>query len=264
MALSEAEDFPKFSKIYRFRRECIITEKIDGTNGLVRIEDLGIIPESTPFPNDGDVFYEPLTGTTFIKTADTVYTVRAGSRNRWLTTDKDNYGFASWVAGNAADLVQLGPGHHYGEWWGAGVQRRYGMDRKIFSLFDAHRWVGNVPENTPPECVSVVPILTQGVMGDETINAALQWLETKGSVASFLESEGEHFMRPEGIIVYHLQTRNRYKILIENDDVPKGLPPIDVGATITGHTVPTLGAPDLMERLRQSVETSVTYRRYLA
>lgn len=69
-----------------------MTEKIDGTNGQIVI---------TP---EGQVF--------------------AGSRNRYVEPGNDNYGFAQWVKSNEAALRDLlGPGRHYGEWWGAGIQR---------------------------------------------------------------------------------------------------------------------------------------------
>jgi hypothetical protein len=86
----------------------IVTEKLDGTNAQVHITD------------DGRIF--------------------AGSRNRWITPDADNFGFARWVAEHEEELRALGPGSHYGEWWGSGIQRRYGLDEKRFSLFNVGRW----------------------------------------------------------------------------------------------------------------------------
>ena len=95
--------FVAFDKIPRLRRNVIVSEKIDGTNAIVWI---------------GEDFT----------------TIRAGSRSRWITPEDDNYGFARWVAANRDELLKLGPGYHYGEWWGAGIQRRYGLDHKRFSL----------------------------------------------------------------------------------------------------------------------------------
>jgi hypothetical protein len=31
------------------------------------------------------------------------------------------------------------------------------------------------------------------------------------------------FMKPEGIIVYHTASKQNFKVLLENDDQPKGL-----------------------------------------
>ncbi len=84
--MSETESFPAFPSIPRLKRQSTITEKIDGTNGLIFISDEGVI--------------------------------RAGSRNRWITPGDDNYGFARWVDEHKAELANLGPGHHYGEYWG--------------------------------------------------------------------------------------------------------------------------------------------------
>lgn len=102
-------EFKPFQKIARLNREVLVTEKIDGTNGLVWIAEDGV-------------------------------EMRAGSRSRWITPEADNFGFAKWVADNAEELRRLGPGYHYGEWWGAGIQRRYGLTEKRFSLFNVSRW----------------------------------------------------------------------------------------------------------------------------
>ena len=37
-------------------------------------------------------------------------------------------------------MTFLVPGRHFGEWWGSGIQRGYGLDEKTFSLFNAYRW----------------------------------------------------------------------------------------------------------------------------
>src|SRR5678815_2758188 len=105
----ELPPFEAFESIPRISRACVISEKIDGTNAQVYIPD------------------------------DSSY-VLAGSRNRWITPEDDNYGFATWVRDNATELLKLGPGRHFGEWWGAGIQRRYGLTEKRWSLFNSGRW----------------------------------------------------------------------------------------------------------------------------
>jgi hypothetical protein len=99
-------DFKGFGKIARLSRNMIITEKLDGTNAQVYIDQWGEI--------------------------------RAGSRNRWIKVGDDNYGFAAWVEANKEELRKLGPGRHFGEWWGNGIQRGYGLPKgdKRFSLFN--------------------------------------------------------------------------------------------------------------------------------
>ncbi len=177
--MSEPE-FQPFDKIPRLRRNVIVTEKIDGTNAIVHI-------------------------------ADDFTTIRAGSRTRWITPEDDNYGFARWVAENRDELIKLGPGYHYGEWWGAGIQRRYGLTEKRFSLFNAGRWTDDVR----PKCCGVVPVLATG-SADEAVETALTLLRTSGSVAA------PGFMNPEGIVVYHTASRSLFKVTLDADGEPKG------------------------------------------
>jgi len=174
-------EFETFSKIPRLRRGCVITEKIDGTNAQV------CIPE-----DDGPM--------------------KIGSRNRWITPDADNYGFARWCAENEAELRKLGPGRHFGEWWGQGIQRRYSIEEKRFSLFNIVRWAADAPcEFALPSCVHLVPKLYEGTMSDEAVEAALHRLRTEGSVAS------PGFMNPEGIVVFHTASRSLYKVTLSDD-----------------------------------------------
>ena len=49
------------------------------------------------------------------------------------------------------------------------------------------------------------------------LDDVLYELEIKGSVLV------PGFMRPEGVILYHTASRQNYKILLENDERPKGL-----------------------------------------
>lgn len=79
-------EFREFPKIARLNRECLITEKIDGTNASILITE------------DGQFL--------------------TGSRTRWITPQDDNYGFSKWAHDHRDELMQLGPGHHFGEWWG--------------------------------------------------------------------------------------------------------------------------------------------------
>ena len=213
--------FSPFPKITRYNREWVITEKIDGTNGLIRIfED----PRSG---HDGISPYAPIGAA-----LDTVHTVErsgrmfgimAGSRNRFLTPDDDNFGFCRWVRNNAHELIGLGIGHHYGEWWGSGIQRRYGLDHKRFSLFNTARWhkgpqspVGSIKSTNPPECCGVVPVISCGLPASDFIQRAIDMLRGYGSLVA------PGFMKPEGIVVIHAPSRHQYKITLENDDAPKG------------------------------------------
>ena len=175
-------EFHSFPKIPRLSREVIITEKIDGTCGLIAIGD------------DGDMY--------------------VGSRNRWITPEDDNFGFAEWAFANAVDLHRLGPGYHYGEWWGSGIQRGYGLPKgeKRFSLFNTYRWSD---ATVRPACCHVVPVIISDVFDSFTVDYALQQLSHNGSMAA------PGFSRPEGIIIYHVAGNLYFKKTIERDEKGK-------------------------------------------
>lgn len=192
--------FQPFPKIARLSRDCVVTEKIDGTNAQI------LIVESTPV--DGDT--TPYLGNFEVNGA--FRWIAAGSRNRWLVLGDDNYGFAKWVYENAEQLVHLGPGRHFGEWWGAGIQRRYGLTEKRFSLFNVDRWGSAVLR---PSCCSVVPIIYQGEFDTDNIQWELDGLRANGSVAA------PGFMDPEGIVIWHEAARVMFKKTIKDDESPK-------------------------------------------
>lgn len=174
------EQFEEFTKIARYSRECIITEKLDGTNAQIVITE------------DGQI--------------------SCGSRNRYITPEDDNFGFARWVNQNADSLRELGPGRHFGEWWGSGIQRGYGLTEKRFSLFNTHRWY-----EERPNCCHVVPILWHGNFDQAPIFAILEDLRINGSRAS------HGFMKPEGIVIFHTAANMLFKKTLEKDEVPKSM-----------------------------------------
>jgi hypothetical protein len=182
-------EFIEFPKIARLAREIIVTEKIDGTNGVIYVGE------------DGEII--------------------AGSRLQWIATrakgGTDNFGFASWAEQHADELRTLGPGRHYGEWWGSGIQRGYGLREKRFSLFNVARWDESFPDARPrPACCHVVPILYRGVFVTQAIEGCLELLKVGGSRAS------PGFMKPEGVVVFHPQGNVGFKKTIEKDDEWKG------------------------------------------
>lgn len=194
-------EFQEFPKIPRLRREIVITEKIDGTNAQIAIVE--IIPA-----NYDDIKADPnvLSVVPGGRNRDSALAIYAGSRNRWLTPESDNFGFAKWAVTHAEELAALGPGRHYGEWWGAGIQRRYGQTEKRFSLFNVARWGDH---NPPPACVGVVPVLARGEAVDPA--AVLAELARTGSAVA------PGFMNPEGIVVFHSSSRQLYKMTFEQD-----------------------------------------------
>lgn len=176
------EEFVGFPKMPRLSRDVIVTEKIDGTNAQIYFTDAG--------------------------------EMHVGSRTRWITPKDDNYGFAKWAEANRADLEKLGPGRHFGEWWGQGIQRTYGLTEKRFSLFNVVRWAD--PE-VRPTCCYVVPTLYIGAFDTKSINNTLYSLIDEGSSAA------PGFMKPEGIIVFHTAGLFGMKKTIDNDGLPKSL-----------------------------------------
>ena len=172
-------EFEPFNKIARLTRECTITEKIDGTNGCICIGENG----------------------EFL----------VGSRTRWITPDDDNFGFALWAHENRDELMGLGVGRYFGEWWGSGIQRKYDQDRKRFSLFNTHRWA-----ESRPNCCDVVPILYSGLFETGFVAEAILLLKQFGSKAA------PGFMKPEGIVVYHHAANLYFKKTLDKDDEWKG------------------------------------------
>lgn len=175
--------FESFQKISRAKTGfgCVITEKLDGTNAQILIEDGKI--------------------------------VGVGSRNRWIAPGKetDNYGFAGWVQENEEELLKLGDGQHFGEWYGAGIQRAYGRtgSDKRFALFNTGRWSDAAVR---PACCECVPVLYAGEFSREAINLVMRELSAGGSVMV------PGFMRPEGIIVYLPGPRILLKDTFEHSD----------------------------------------------
>lgn len=193
-------EFRAFPKIPRYSRKCVITEKIDGTNASVIIERA-----------DGQ---ESLPGGCAVVTGvyPEIYTVTAGSRTRLICPSDDNHGFAAWVWEHARELVEgLGVGVHFGEWWGCGINRGYGLKEKRFSLFNTKRW-----SEVRPACCHVVPILARGVFDSELVEVALFGLSAAGSVAA------PGFENPEGVVIYHTAGNLMFKKTLHRDEEWKG------------------------------------------
>jgi hypothetical protein len=192
-------DFTGFPKMARLSRECIITEKIDGTNAQILITE------------DGGFF--------------------TGSRTRWITPQDDNFGFSAWAHRHKDELMQLGPGRHFGEWWGRGIQRNYGLSERRFSLFNVIRWClyGLTPQPIPtadprivktqeilPQCCHLVPVLYRGMFSNLAADMELHKLEKWGSIAA------RGFLKPEGIVVFHIAGNVGFKKTIGNDGAKGG------------------------------------------
>lgn len=181
--MTEFVGWPKIPRINRIFGRSIITEKIDGTNAHIKIERIqeGINPDlqsvSVVENEEGEKFY-----------------VLVGSRNRWITPENDNYGFAKWVEDNINDLLKLGVGHHFGEWYGQGIQHGYGLKEKRFALFNSRRWNDQNPNR--PECCECVKELHSGEFTLDILKEVTDKLKETGS------QQVPGWMEPEGVIVY--------------------------------------------------------------
>jgi hypothetical protein len=176
------DEFKSFVKIPRLSRNIVVTEKIDGTNAQIIVSD------------DGKE-------------------LQAGSRTKYIDLKNDNFGFAKWVEEHKEELLTLGPGRHFGEWWGLGIQRGYGLKEKRFSLFNTALWG---KDETRPKCCGVVPVLYEGPFSTTVIDMVLDKLANGGSVAS------PRFMKPEGVVIFHTAGGYLFKKTIEKDDQHKG------------------------------------------
>jgi hypothetical protein len=196
------EEFQDFDKIARLSRMMTITEKIDGTNVQVYIEDLEGYDETDPFciaQRDGLAMF-------------------AGSRTRWITPEADNYGFALWAKLHSEELFNLGPGRHFGEWWGSGIQRKYGQTEKHWSLFNTAKWLEDFDnaKSLCPACCRVVPVLYRGTFDTAFISSTMTLLAAEGSRAA------PGFDKPEGVVIYHEAGRIMFKKTFEKDEGGKG------------------------------------------
>lgn len=179
--------FPKTSHLFR---DAVITEKIDGVTSCITVSQ-GCVA------------------------------AWARSRNGIGTLDNDNFGFAKWVRDNEGALSDtLGPGKHYGEWWGHGIKRGYGREKgdRRFSLFNTERWgFEQYDRLLNVDGLDLVPILHTGVFSEHSVRNTLDILSFRGSYAA------PGYMNPEGLCVFHTQSKQIYKVLMENDHLPKSM-----------------------------------------
>lgn len=193
----ELFEFAQFKSIPRLSREMVISEKLDGTNAQVVVFPVSQLVETfTPPPHKviGDM------------------AIAAGSKNRWLSPEEDNFGFARWVYAHAEELIEgIGEGRHYGEWWGSGIQRGYGLKEKFFSLFNVNKW----SQVELPTNVNTVPVLYEGPFCTEKVDEVLKTLHDTGSVAV------PGFMNPEGVVVFHKHSSSLFKKTLDKNDQHK-------------------------------------------
>lgn len=189
-------EFRPWPKIARLNRDIIITEKIDGTNAAIHIDEEGY--------------------------------VTAQSRTRILdpgVKGGDNFGFATWALSKQRELAYaLGPGVHFGEWWGSGIKRGYGLedDDKRFSLFNVRRFHSLPFSEYDLLNVATVPVLYQGNFTEPSDDPVTPWDEALFMLREFGSLAVPGFMKPEGIVVFHTASSTMYKVTLDGDEVPKG------------------------------------------
>jgi hypothetical protein len=172
-------EFAKFPSINRLFRPVVLSEKIDGMNAGIQITEEGVI--------------------------------QAQSRTQFIFPGNDVCGFARWVQDNRESLIEdLGPGCHFGEWWGGGIRRGYGLPNgeKRLSLFNTSRWSDH--EFSTPK-LGVVPVLWNGIFSEKALMDRMSFLRENGSVAS------PGFMKPEGIVMFHIASNMPFKITFDGD-----------------------------------------------
>ena len=164
-------EFKAWEKIPRVNPFMVtISEKIDGANACIIIAD-------------GEI-------------------VGVQSRDRLITPEDDNYGFAAWVEKHKDDLIGLGDGYHYGEWVGPSIQKNpLRLKRKHLFLFNTFRW--NENSSNRPGCCDVVPVLYQGILELETIPVLLEELKNRDT-------------KHEVVVVYYHAFRKYTKHTIKN------------------------------------------------
>lgn len=202
--------FPKIANIKDM--QITVTQKIHGSNAQVFIEEV----------KDEEFFPDPLVhslrqmttaelpntdGNGMVVSDGKLYSLKTGSRTRWITPLDDNYGFAAFVYANKQEFVEkLGVGQHFGEWAGPGINSGEGLSQKTFVLFD---WWSFPPERPLPLQTCVVPVLLQA-KGDADLESIMDDLKANGSKLA------PGFMRPEGIVVSIAGAR--YKKVFEAEE----------------------------------------------
>lgn len=187
------EAWPKTKHIDKVLGSVLVTEKIDGTNACVVFDD------------NGGMFVQ--------------------SRNRIITPATDNQGFARWAYHYQDDLFYvLGPGRHFGEWWGQKIGRTYNMGHNVFSLFNTQRFVKTdslgismetrAAETQIADQISSVPQLYYGPYGTPSMDVAIEELRTGSSRAA--TRYGVDYTNPEGVCFYFREFDKVAKLVFAN------------------------------------------------
>jgi len=180
--------FKPWPKTPRLENETYhITEKIDGTNACIIIQPY-------LYEKEQDCIW-----------TDMEHSVYAQSRTKLIKPSDDNYGFANWAQRKAEQLIKdLGVGYHFGEWWGQGIQRNYGLTEKRFSLFNPTKQ-SSICHNVP----LLMSLNEEHYQNTDWKDALYAEFQEFGSVAS------PGFMKPEGLVVYAEKAKAYWKVIFD-------------------------------------------------
>lgn len=210
--------YPSFPSIERLENiYCVITEKIDGTNGLIEIR------------KDSEIKVKDVENIIPSLTYDTKTVVKFGSRNRYLSYQDDNAGFANFYRhytvrfeDMAKDIIIVSnqeanqtndiptekyPLQIYGEWFGQTIQRQYGLKDKFFMPFSTF-YAEKLIEYQVPNIIKPTVLYT----------GKFDWAVAEGLMHSLLLNGSQvipGFMRPEGIVIHFPKYNFRLKETFE-------------------------------------------------
>ena len=190
MSTANYNSFPSIERLENIY--CIISEKIDGTNGLIEINETN---------------------------------VRFGSRNRYISFSDDNAGFANFFRHYEAKLEDVAkdvitkelelngetltscnesyPLRIYGEWFGCGIQRGYGLKDKFFMPFSSFYGEKLIEYQVPN--VITPNIMYTGKFSMEVVGTCMQQLKLNGSGVV------KDYKQPEGIVIFFPKYNFRLK-----------------------------------------------------
>lgn len=147
----EVRQWPKTTRLLS---RCLISEKLDGSNCAVIVEE-----------------------------DENGFKLGAQTRTKLATRYDDQLGFYRWVEENVETLIKdLGVGYHYGEF-----VKGKGLKEPHLFLFNIKRWRDAI-FTTPT--LKVVPLLYEGEYSQAHLDACVADLETNGSKVLDTAPEG--------------------------------------------------------------------------
>ncbi len=196
-SLPEFEEFPKMPKWDNM--ELVITQKMHGTNACINIY----------CKHCAKMGHTIVIGQKCECTTPD-YGLICGKRTAWITTQSDNFGFALFCYVNKDELIAfLGPGIHWGEWCGPGINKDAGEGLSVKTLYLFNYW-REYDMAIKPKNVEIIPVLYFGKNLPGVIEKTCEKLKVEGSAAV------PGYMNPEGVVI--TLNRVRYKKPFNNEE----------------------------------------------